>query len=98
MKAALILAALIAGHANAGYVYRTDGLTLNLQDRPCAHQQVLDLLRDEYKDKFSHGIAMVSGKPVNLCWIETEGQVVIIDEDGSGGAIPVGSFKKVSSV
>ncbi len=99
MKAALILAAMLVGTAHAGYVYRTDGLTLHLMDSPCTNAKVLDLLLDKYKTEFKQGVATVNGRQISLCWIESgKNEVTIIDEEGSGAALNISAMKKVSSV
>jgi hypothetical protein len=96
MRSLVIAALLAAGPAMADYVLKTESGYIRLQDAPCTHAKVLDLLRPQFHSEFRHGYLVFKGKQLAACWIFKDGEVTIIDEEGDGGSVPVDAFKKVS--
>ena len=73
------------------------GLTVRLFPEPCVHEIVLayTVLVAPGKDFFAGNVTW-QGKDYAACWAKLdEKNVVVIDEGGDAGAVPMAAFKPV---
>lgn len=70
------------------------GDELRLFDRPCTTAAILDTLNPEYHAKFNAGQAIIGGKVIKVCWIDTEQGAYYVMPEGAteGVAYPVSIF------
>lgn len=88
---------LSSAHADSMVLHTPDGATVVLSDSPCA-SDILENIKEEYKDQFRGAEARYGGSVITLCWIVLESDVIIIDAQGYGMAVPMSSFMKTSAV
>jgi hypothetical protein len=95
MKRILLAAILAAGPAMADMVASNGaGDELRLFDRPCAIESIRARINPEYVDKFQAAQAIVGGKVIRACYIDTgEGFYYLMPEGAEQGiAYPVTIF------
>lgn len=95
---AFLVAALIVAPAQADAVYSGPAGYVRLSDVPCAHGQVLALVKEDYRPKFRHGWMAYRGRQLALCWILDGDSVFVVDQDGDSGRLPVAKFKRDDGV
>ena len=87
----IILAVALATNAHAAPVFKNVGndgnpLSLMLLYEPCTNEKVLGHLRagvkEEYIPKFQAAVLHYGKKDWASCWIEIQGHVLSIDEEG----------------
>lgn len=61
---------------------KTSGAEVRLKDSACVVPEILEQLRDEYRDQFKAAVAVVNGKTFAGCWIEDEGTALMIFDNG----------------
>ena len=89
----------LADCATAGAFETKHGdVVIRLTDKPCA-ESVTVLLRTEAHDKYLGGHVTLRGVKLALCWRLTDGgNVLVIDEKGDGGILPISRFQKVPTL
>lgn len=94
---ALLLLCITPSHAAEISAYFDDAV-VTLTDTPCNSKAVLDSVKEEYRPKFFNGTAQMTpaDKPIALCWMlfPDDGVVLIVDEHGDYGPIPLQAFMK----
>jgi hypothetical protein len=55
-------------------------------------------IKPEHQSKFRAGKVTIDGKEYRACWIELNGQVFVVDEDGDSFEIPSHQFRKLREV
>lgn len=98
MKRLIVAAALVAASsAMAGDLVMSnkDGNELRLYDRACSHGGTLAILKEEWRPNFHD--ARIRDKRGTIvwyaCWIEENGQAVVVFEDGDVLAFPLSAFQ-----
>ncbi len=91
--ATLTAAAVMTGAVAGEMVWRSGRTVVRLQDKPCGHPKVQALVKDEFRDKLRHAEVAVQGRHLGACWLVAGEAVVLIDEDGEGGEIPIRQFR-----
>ena len=93
MRSLLLAALLAAGPAMADELEFRNGKTfIRLQDKACESQRVLSILRSDVHDRFRSGYMQHEGRLIQLCWTLEGNDVIVVDEDGDGGAVPAIAF------
>lgn len=87
MRRLIIAALLAAGPAMADMVASNGaGDELRLFDRPCTIAAILAGIKPEFHSKFQAGQALIGGKVIRLCYIDTqEGSYFVVPEGSEGG-------------
>lgn len=72
-------------------------MTVRLAAEPCKHEKVLTMVSHVFPDKdFFAGTVTWQGKVYASCWaMLDEKHIIVVDEGGDGGAMPISSFKPV---
>jgi hypothetical protein len=92
----LIVAAILAASpafASDSMIARNGQNWLRLYDKPCSSEDVRALLRDKWKDKFRAAHSQANGQEFEACWLEKDGQVFVLFEDGDRLVLPRDAFK-----
>jgi hypothetical protein len=78
----------------------TDGRSvLTLSDDKCTNQPALARIKPEFKDQFFAGeYARQGQKTLQLCWSPHDGNVYIMDEEGTRGVVTQDAFQDVEGV
>lgn len=100
----LLLAAMAWGLAHAGEVFRGfddqgDPAFYRLSEKPCTDERVLAHLKDMVLDyrRFNAGALRWHGKDWSSCWVEIQGRVYSVDEEGEAfQVLPRALFKDES--
>jgi hypothetical protein len=77
-------------------VYRDGGVSVHLQNKACESVRVQTLaqaIAELAGQRMGAGYVMFQGRRIHLCWTVKDSSVLLIDEDGDGGTIPIASFK-----
>ena len=89
---AILLIACSASHAQF-MVLRTQKVSITLTPNPCP-EEVREILRPEFKDKFHEAWLIVNGRAAVVCWIKNEEHgIVFLTETGESFAVDPGQFK-----
>jgi hypothetical protein len=81
------------GVAHADMVFQDGGDRLILRESACP---LADKLPKEIPFRKADGL--VSGKPYIGCWVEQNGTVFLVWEDGDQGMLPTDAFKEYNGV
>lgn len=70
------------------------GVVVTLYDTPCSNEKVLAMLKPEFRSQFQQGQAVFPNRTIELCWNASlqPGAIVIADEEGDVGAVPLSAF------
>jgi hypothetical protein len=101
MRYLVLAAALAVGSAIAGQemVFTGDGLTVRLTLAPCEHPALVAGLTAAGTQTPPRAAWIKSGNiEVGGCWGTLEEKVLIGDEAGNGGYIPMAAFKPSSGI
>jgi hypothetical protein len=74
-----------------------DNVAVTLRESACPDniQKLVDMFNPPKGLVWKRADVLFQGKPLEACYAEFQGQVLLVDEDGDGGAIPVGEFKPI---
>ncbi len=97
--ALLCAAALLAAPAMADELVAKSGNDqVRLTDSPCVNEQVLNLIKPDYRSVLRDASAVVQGQTYRACWITNGDAAHLLYEDGDQGVIPLSDFKIPLSV
>ena len=92
----VLLALLLLGFSqfanSEGVLKMPGGNMIVFKDTPCTHEKVLPLARAEYRHLFKTAAVLWQGKGYAACWaihVNEPSAVVIIDETGDSGVVPL---------
>lgn len=96
MRALAILLILLSPlcHAADVLTFKDGSLTVQLLHGDCS-PAVAELIQPEYVPLFRAARVEWEGREIAACWTLQGANVVIVDETGSGGGLPVMAFKPV---
>jgi len=86
MKRYLVAAAAVCLCASASadlVASNGTGDELRLFERPCTVESIRAAIRPEWVDKFKAGQALIGGKVIKVCWIDTEQGSYYVMPDGA---------------
>jgi hypothetical protein len=78
-----------AGRATAAEVFKAENeqgpVVLRLSKEPCTDKKMLDVLYERILDdrRFKAAVLTYGGKDWKSCWVEVDGAVLSIDEEGA---------------
>lgn len=101
VAAAIALAFFLVWAARADYIVedKMNGEFVILKDTKCTNEKIMKQIPDSYKDQFFTGEAFVNKKRLAMCWaVNPDAYVVFMYEDGDGGMVPIGAFRKMSYI
>jgi hypothetical protein len=101
MRALLIVAALAAAPALADdMVFKDDNVTVRLTEAPCTRAAFQTVLAQVKPDPAKVAVVTHGGRYLAACWLAhpESGNVVLIDEEGDAGLIPMADFKREPGV
>jgi hypothetical protein len=98
MRSIFIAAALAAGSAIAGPVatFHGEHVTVFAYQEDCEVPSLTAFLAEFGKAK--KAATRFGGAEIKACYVVQDDKVLIVDEDGNGGYIPVTAFKEAKSV
>lgn len=99
MRFALVCAAaLLAAPAIADELVAVNGKdSVRLTDSPCSSEQVLGLLKPQFRTILKDASAVVQGQSFKACWVKEGDAAFLLYEDGDHGLIPLSDFKVPTS-
>lgn len=96
--ALLCAAALLAAPAMADELVAVNGSdSVRLTDSPCSSEQVLGLLKPQFRSMLKDASAVVQGQSYKACWVKEGEAAFLLYEDGDHGLIPLADFKAPKS-
>lgn len=95
LVAAAMLALPVPAHA-ASLVYQAEGITIVLKKEPCTDEKTLSIIEEPYRANFFAADITYKGKPLKGCWmpVPQSFEVLMADETGDHGAIPMSAFQR----
>lgn len=66
---------------------RVDGMLMQLTDGPCRHPAIMQRVSSDVR--FTGGIVYLGKREIAMCWTRSGDHLLIVDEDGDTGAIPM---------
>lgn len=94
MKSLVFAACIAASFAvSADMVAKNGDDTVVLMDKPCPYGSVLRYIDEKHRDRFKKADTRVSGQRYFACWVEVDGLVMLVYEDGDQGMVPLAMFK-----
>lgn len=95
-KLLAVILTLFAFNASAALVYSDQNMTIVLTKEPCTNAKVLSLIEEPYRANFFAADMTYRGKPLGACWMPMpqQFQILMADETGDYGAVPMSAFKK----
>jgi hypothetical protein len=96
---ALVLALLLAvapAHAD-DMVYQDGGVTVRLMNAPCPKSAMVKVLEGASDVPARIAIVSVKGRgDIGACWtiMRAEAAIVLLDEEGDAGVIPMADFRR----
>lgn len=98
-KVFLFLLALMYGALATAASVRMDAgdLSIVLHSTPCTEPKVLSIIEEPYRPSFRSANVTHKGKPLKACWMAVPDRraVLVADETGDYGAVPMALFKPV---
>lgn len=70
----------------------SNGAVVRLFESQCSNKVILKLINEEYHPMFRAGNVRLGDIKRELCWMPHSGDVLIMDEAGEGGIIPIMAF------
>lgn len=92
--ALLLLLATVSAYAETRVFRFGNGNAVALADEPCHVPAIVAMVKPEYQQRFKAGASVINGKTLQLCWIDFEGEVFVVDEEGTSGVVPGASREK----
>jgi hypothetical protein len=99
-----LLAAVLAASCTPAPAYsasmqaRFGELMVTVYDAPCDHPAVLALILDPYKSHFRRASITTPDRTIEACWINVQGIVLIVDENGGASETPPQAYKTAGGV
>lgn len=87
--ATILVGAFFAGRLSAAEVFKAENaqgpVALRLSEDPCTDKKVLAVLSDKVLDdrRFKAAVLTYGGRDWKSCWVEINGAVLSIDEEGA---------------
>lgn len=95
-KLFVIIVLAISGLCSPAYAERTarnsHGGAVTLHDTECVDPVAISKIKPEMLGKFKASTTSVPGRSIPGCWIQVDGDVVIVDNDGDIYAWPATAF------
>ena len=87
----------VGAEAVAALVYQIEGLKITILSAPCTDPTVLNLIQESFRSAFREANVVFKGEFLHACWTYDPAQdvVVIIDQTGDNGGIPLSVFQPV---
>lgn len=81
-------------------VLQTERITIRLAQKPCSEPTVLARIKPEARHEFQTARILWQGKWLNACWtiLPAGPGVLIVDETGDNGILPLSAFKPEETV
>lgn len=80
-------------------VYQDKNMTVTLVTDACLNPRVLARIHPKEHGFFQAGTVNWKGEVFGLCWtVLQDGNVLIVDETGDAGVLPMTGFKRVSHI
>lgn len=97
--AALLLLVSLPAFAES-YAMRAGNLAIVLHKAACTETKVLSLIEEQYRTAFRKADVTHAGKSLKACWmaLPDRQQVLVADETGDYGAVPMSMFKPVVGI
>lgn len=88
------------GQALADAVFVGQDVQVTVYHKPCTGRvaDIVAALKVPKELVFQKAKVVYQGQTLEACWVTTQGQVLIIDETGDGGAIPEQLFQRLKEV
>lgn len=95
--AALLFCLLVTPVFAASMKMETKEMTVLLQTESCTNEKILSLIEDQYRTFFRVADLIYRGKPLKACWmaLPQSMEVLMVDETGDHGTLPMSVFKRV---
>jgi len=99
LLAAVLLSVVSLAHAASARM-DAGGLTVILSADPCTEAKVLSFIQDQYHGMFRKADVIYQGKALKACWMALPDRrsVLVADETGDYGAVPIALFKPVTAM
>lgn len=83
--------------AHAAMRMQSANMTIVLRTDPCVDPKVLGFIEERYQAAFQVADLMYRGKPLKACWmaVPSSGNILMVDETGDYGPVPMAMFKPV---
>lgn len=97
---ALVFCLLVNPVFAASMRMQTKEMTIVLRSDNCKHSQILSLIEDQYRTSFRAADLTYQGKPLKACWmaLPQSKEVLMVDETGDYGTLPMSMFKPVEEM
>lgn len=98
MKTLIAALLLVVTPAHAAFMqFQAKDLTVVLHVSPCTSKKILDMIEAPSRPAFRTADVTFKGKALKACWAANQiaQEVLIVDETGDYGTIPMGLFKSV---
>lgn len=95
---AVLLLLTFPTYAEPRVVAKGPNLVITLDTDLCEAPEVLARIKEEHHGNFRKADVLFQGKPLKACWtIDTAlpGMVILVDETGDSGQLPMAAFKPV---
>jgi predicted RNA-binding Zn ribbon-like protein len=82
--------------AQTAMVFHNREVTLRLMQSPCSDANVRPKIQPDFQDQFRTAVVLWQGKRLTACWIALpeSREVLIVDETGDNGTLPMSVFKR----
>lgn len=97
---ALLICLLVNPVFAASMKLQTEEMTVVLRLDNCANEKILSLIEDQYRSSFRSADLTYQGKPLKSCWmaLPQSKEVLMVDETGDYGTLPMSMFKRVEDM
>lgn len=75
--------------AASGYVWQGDGVRLVFTTNTCTNAPILERVKPEFRKSFRAGVAHFDGASVPICWLEKDGVIHFIADEGGPAAVGI---------
>jgi hypothetical protein len=79
--------------AHAEMLTRNGDNWLRLYASACRNDAILSVIREEWREHFRSAHAQANGQEFDACWIEQDGKVFVLFDDGDKMILPLSAFK-----
>lgn len=90
----------VGAEAVAALVYQIEGLKVTILSSPCSDPTVLSLVKEEFRSIMQAANVVFQDQFLNACWTYdmVNNVVVIVDQTGDSGSIPLEAFQPVDKM
>lgn len=72
-----------------GYTWQGNGVQIVFSAAACTDAAILERVRPEFQKAFRAGTAHIDGVRVAICWLEKDGAIHFIADEGAPGAVGI---------